>query len=398
MTNTLAKPTNVHTIAAHAGGAMDHDTGGVAPTIAPSVTFARNEAHELPDGRLYLRYQSENGEHVEKLLAQLEGGASALVFASGLAASTAVFMSMLRPGDVVVATRVMYFGVRHWLKNHCAQFGMKLVLVDGTDADALAQTVRTEKPKLVWIETPGNPMLDVVDIAATARVAHEVGALLCVDSTSATPVLTRPIALGADVVMHSATKYLNGHCDVLAGALVFARDDDAARAMATHRKETGAVLGPFEAWLLLRGMRTLPLRVERQSANALEVARWLSQRSRDDVLDVLYPGLPTHRNHDVAKTQMLTQGGAPAFGGLLSVRVTGGEERAMRVVKALQLFLRATSLGGVESFVEHRASVDGPDSTTPSDLLRLAIGIEDLRDLIDDLAQALERSRDAHER
>jgi cystathionine gamma-synthase len=384
---------SIDTLVAHAGGAMDHDTGGVAPTIAPSVTFARNDAHELPDGRLYLRYQSENGEHVERLLAQLEGGASALVFASGLAASTAVFLSILRPGDTVVATRVMYFGVRHWLKNHCAQFGMKLVLVDGTDGDAVAHMIRSERPKLVWIETPGNPMLDVVDIAATARVAREVGALLCVDSTSATPVLTRPIALGADVVMHSATKYLNGHCDVLAGALVFARDDNSARAVATHRKETGAVLGPFEAWLLLRGMRTLSLRVERQCANALAVATWLAARERNDVVEVLYPGLPTHRNHALAAAQMTLQGGAPAFGGLLSVRVAGGEERAMRVVKALRVFLRATSLGGVESFVEHRASVEGPDTTTPRDLLRLAIGIEDPRDLIDDLAQALDGTR-----
>jgi cystathionine gamma-synthase len=379
---------NVHTVAAHAGGAMDHHTGGVAPTIAPSVTFARNEAHELPDGRLYLRYQSENGEHCERLLAQLEGGAAALVFASGLAASTAVFMSLLRPGDTVVATRVMYFGVRHWLKNHCAHFGMKLVLVDGTDATAVEQAVRTERPKLVWIETPGNPMLDVVDIAATARVAHDVGALLCVDSTAASPVLTRPIALGADVVMHSATKYLNGHCDVLAGALVFARDDATFHAVATHRKETGAVLGPFEAWLLLRGMRTLPLRVERQSATALAVARWLAAQPASDVVEVLYPGLPTHRNHAVAVQQM-----SGAFGGLLSVRVAGGEARALAVVRALALFLRATSLGGVESFVEHRASVEGPDTTTPPDLLRLAIGIEHAQDLIDDLAQALAATR-----
>lgn len=372
---------------------MDHDTGGVSPSIAPSVTFARSAGHELPDGRVYLRYQSENGEHVEKLLAKLEGGAGALVFSSGLAASSAAFLSLLRPGDVVVATRVMYFGVRHWLKNHCAHFGMKLVLVDGTDADAVALAVRAEKPRLVWIETPGNPMLDVVDIKRAGEVAHEVGALFVVDSTAATPVLTRPIALGADIVMHSATKYLNGHCDVLAGALAFARDDDEARAIATHRKETGAVLGPFEAWLLLRGMRTLPLRVERQSANALEVARWLAQRPRDDVVDVLYPGLPTHRNHDVATAQMTTQRGVATFGGLLSVRVAGGEERALRVVSALNVFLRATSLGGVESFVEHRASAEGPDTATPRDLLRLSIGIEDARDLIDDLAQALDGTR-----
>lgn len=384
---------SVHTLAAHAGGAMDHDTGGVSPSIAPSVTFARNEAHELPDGRTYLRYQSENGEHVENLLRKLEHGAASLLFSSGLAASTAAFLTLLRPGDVVVATRVMYFGVRHWLKNHCANFGMKLVLVDGTDADAVAQAVRTERPKLVWIETPGNPMLDVVDIAATARVAREVGALLAVDSTAATPVLTQPLELGADIVMHSATKYLNGHCDVLAGALVFARDDDTFRAVSAHRKETGAVLGPFEAWLLLRGMRTLPLRVERQSKSALEIATWLATRAGSDVTHVLYPGLPTHRNHDVATRQMTMSNSTPAFGGLLSFRVAGGQERALRVVKTLQVFLRATSLGGVESFVEHRASVEGPDTTTPPDLLRLAIGIEDPRDLIDDLAQALSSTR-----
>lgn len=384
----MTKTKSIDTIAAHAGGAMDEGTGGVVPAIAPAVTFARNEAHELPDDRLYLRYHNENGEHVEKLLAQLEGGQHALVFSSGLAASAAVFLSILVPGDVVVATRVMYFGVRHWLKNHCARFGMKLVLVDGTDHVGVAHTIRQEKPRLVWIETPGNPMLDVVDIAATARVAHEVGALLAVDSTAATPVLTRPITLGADIVMHSATKYLNGHCDVLAGALVFARADAAAHAIAAHRKETGSVLGPFEAWLLLRGMRTLPLRVQRQCKSALEVATWLAARSRDDVVAVLYPGLPEHRNHAVAVDQM--SGG---FGGLLSFRVAGGEARAMNVVKALRVFLRATSLGGVESFVEHRASVEGPDTTTPRDLLRLAIGIEDAADLVDDLAQALDATR-----
>lgn len=387
MTNpSPPRPPSLATIAAHAGGAHHASSGGVVPALAPAVTFARDQHHQLPAGRMYLRDDNENGEHVEKLLATLEGGQHAKVFASGLAAAVAVFMATLRPGDAVVATRVMYFGVRHWLTGFCERFGMQLVLVDGTSAGALATAIATHKPRLLWLETPGNPTLDVVDIAAAAQAAHAVAALVVVDSTAATPVHTQPLALGADIVMHSATKYLNGHHDVLAGALVVAAGrgalvDDAWRAIGLHRKETGAVLGPFEAWLLLRGLRTLALRVERQSASALRIALWLAART--DVVEVLYPGLPSHKNHDVALRQM--HGG---FGGLLAFRL-GSEARALQVASAMKVFLRATSLGGVESFVEHRATVEGPETPTPRDLLRLAIGIEDPRDLVDDLAQAL---------
>ena len=357
-------------------------TGGVVPPIFPATTFARDEAYALVGGRMYLRDEGANAEHVEGLLATLEGGVAARVFPSGLSAAAAVFLSLCKPGCAVVAGRVMYFGVRKWLRQFAEQYGVKLVLVDGSDAPALAGAIEEAQPRVVWIETPGNPTLDVVDIAAAAEAAHRVGALLAVDSTAATPVHTQPLALGADLVMHSATKYLNGHSDVLAGALVAARADDAWARICAHRHDQGPVLGPFEAWLLLRGMRTLFLRVERQSASAAEIAECLV--SRTDVVEVLYPGLACHRNHDVAVRQM--RGG---FGGLVSVRV-GTAARALAVAGRLRVFVRATSLGGVESLVEHRASVEGPDSPTPPDLLRLSVGIEDPRDLVADLEQALD--------
>jgi cystathionine gamma-synthase len=314
-------------------------------------------------------------------LTKLEGGAACLTFASGMAAATAVFLA-LRPGDHVVAPHVMYWGLRNWLKNTAAERGLLVDFVDASATDALAAAVQPGRTKLIWIESPTNPTWAITDIAAAAGIAHGAGARLAVDSTVATPVLTRPIALGADIVMHSATKYLNGHSDVVAGALVAARHDDFWERIVAIRSGNGAILGSFEAWLLLRGMRTLHLRVERCCRTAQAIAERLVGHPR--IVAMLYPGLPDHPGHAVAARQM--HGG---FGGMLSIRVAGGERAAIAVAARVTVWKRATSLGGVESLIEHRASIEGPGSPAPPDLLRLSVGIEDAGDLIGDLERAL---------
>jgi cystathionine gamma-synthase len=314
------------------------------------------------------------------LLARLEGGAGALLFASGMAAATAVFRTLCRPGDHVVAQEVMYFGLRVWLRRFAAEWGVDLDLVDATRPAEIQRVLRPGKTRVVWVETPANPTWDVVDLAATAQLAHQAGALLAVDSTVPTPVHTRPIEHGADLVMHAATKYLNGHSDVLAGALVTARPGEPWEALHRHRHQDGACLGAFEAWLLLRGMRTLYPRVERQSASALELARRLEALPG---VRVLYPGLPSHPGHAVARRQM--SGG---FGGMLSIRL-GSREAALATAARLEVFVRATSLGGVESLVEHRQTAEGAETVSPPDLLRLSVGLEDVGDLWQDLAQAI---------
>jgi cystathionine gamma-synthase len=315
------------------------------------------------------------------VLTALEGGAATLLFSSGMAAAAAVFQSLPRDSHVV-APRVMYWGLRSWLKNFAEAWGIAVDFVDATSLDALRQAVRSGRTRLIWIETPANPLWSVTDIAGSAEIAHSAGALLAVDGTAATPVLTRPLALGADLVMHSATKYLNGHSDVIAGTLTAAREDAFWARLRTARSSGGAILGSFEAYLLLRGMRTLFPRVERACRSAQQIAEALSQNPR--VLDVLYPGLPRHPGHAVAARQM--SGG---FGGMLSMRVRGGAEAAIAAAARVEIWKRATSLGGVESLIEHRASVEGADSPAPPDLLRLSVGIEDPGDLIADLESAL---------
>jgi cystathionine gamma-synthase len=360
---------------------IDPVTGAVVPPLHTATTFARDAASYTPiGGRIYARDEAPSTEPAERLLTRLEGGADAMLFATGMAAAIAVFRTLLRPGDHMIAPEVMYFGLRGWLRRFAAQWNVELDLVDATRPDAIRGAVRPGQTRLIWIETPSNPMWDVVDIAAAARIAHDAGALLAVDSTVGTPVHTRPIEHGADLVMHAATKYLNGHTDVLAGALVTARKDDAWQALRTYRHDDGPVLGPFEAFLLLRGMRTLFARVERQSAAALELARRLS---RLPGVQVLYPGLPTHPNHDVALRQMT--GG---FGGMLSIRL-GSREAALAAIARTEVFVRATSLGGVESLIEHRHTAEGPTTISPPDLLRLSVGIEDVEDLWRDLEQAI---------
>jgi cystathionine gamma-synthase len=369
------------TMAAQALGWVDEQTKALIPPVHPATTFVRDPDNQYRSGYSYGRPTNPTFVQPEALLARLEGGAACLTFASGMAAATAVFLA-LKPGDHVVAPHVMYWGLRNWLKSSAEERKLVVDFVDAGATDALAAAVKPGRTKLIWIESPANPIWAITDIAAAAAIAHGAGARLAIDSTVATPLLTRPIELGADIVMHSATKYLNGHSDVVAGALVTARPDEFWERIATIRSGNGAILGSFEAWLLLRGMRTLHLRVERCCRTAQIIAeRFVGDRR---IAAVLYPGLPSHPGHAVAARQML--GG---FGGMLSIRVAGGESAAIAAAARVTVWKRATSLGGVESLIEHRASIEGPGSPAPGDLLRLSVGIEDAADLIGDLEQAL---------
>jgi cystathionine gamma-synthase len=376
------KPLAPETSAAQALHFIDTATGAIVPAIQPSTTFARDSDYALISAdHSYGRDQNPSYLAAEKLVATLEGADSALLFSSGMAAAMAVVQS-LEPGDHIVAPKVMYWGLRNWLVKFCAHWGLDLDLYDLADPAALAGCVKPGKTRLVWIETPCNPTWDVVDIAAASRVAHAAKAMLVVDSTVATPVLTRPIELGADIVMHSATKYLNGHGDVVAGVLATAKNDAFWERVSEVRSHGGAIAGSFEAWLLQRGMRTLYLRVRQASASAMSIASHFAGHPK--LTSVLYPGLASHPGHAVAKKQM--HGG---FGGMLSLRVKGGESAALAVATQCRVFIPATSLGGVESLIEHRYSIEGASSPIPKDLLRLSIGIEHVDDLIADLEQAL---------
>ena len=371
------------TLNAQALRQIDAGTGGLTPAIFPSTTYVRDkDDYALLDPRhSYGRDENPGFVVAEHVLARLEGGEAGLLFSSGMSAAMAIIQS-LQPGDRVVAPRIMYWGLRRWLIAFCGQWGLALDLFDPADPDALAQTVERGKTRVLWMESPCNPTWEVIDIAAAADIAHGIGATLVVDSTVATPVLTQPIRHGADLVVHSATKYLNGHCDVVAGAVVTARKDELWEDICHVRLHGGAILGTFEAWLLQRGMRTLFLRVHKASESALAIARHFEGHAA--LKAVLYPGLPSHAGHEIAKRQM--DGG---FGGMLSLRVKGDAEKALDIVKRCEVFTRATSLGGVESLIEHRYSIEGENSPIPEDLVRLSIGIEDVDDLIADLEQAL---------
>ena len=368
-------------VAAQALGWIDEKTRAISPAIQTATTYLRDEDNQFRSGRVYARADNPTFDQPEALLNHLEGGAGAALFSSGMAAATSVFLA-LKPGDHVVAPKVMYWALRHWLTGYATEWGLKVDLVDASDTAAIARAVQPGRTKLVWIETPANPTWLITDIAVAAEIAHRAGARLAVDSTTASPVLTQPISLGADIVMHSATKYLNGHSDVIAGALVTATDNDFWQRIKSVRKNGGAVLGTFEAWLLLRGMRTLFVRVPAACRGAQQIAGHFSGHAR--IEGVLYPGLPTAPGHQIAAKQM--SGG---FGGMLSLRIKGGEAAAIAVAARTQLWKRATSLGGVESLVEHRASAEGANSPAPVDMLRLSVGIEDAGDLIADLEQAL---------
>jgi cystathionine gamma-synthase len=377
MTKQLAP----ETVAAQAGGAIDRETGALVPPIHLATTFERDPDNRYSKGYVYSRPDNPLTRQIEEVLCRLEQGERAFVLGSGMAAATAVFLALDRPAHVV-APNVMYWALKKWLAEDAPSHGIRTTFVDATSLDSIRAAIEPGATRMIWIETPANPMWGITDIREAATMAHEAGALLAVDSTVATPVLTQPLTLGADVVMHSATKYLNGHSDVLAGAVVVARNDTFANRVARARAMLGTILGPMEASLLLRGMRTLHLRVRHQAATAAGIARHFAAHPRIEA--VLYPGLASDPGHAVALRQM-----QDGFGGMLSIRVKGGEESAIRTAANVKIWKRATSLGGVESLIEHRASIEGPGTPCPADLLRLSAGLEAQTDLIADLEQAL---------
>jgi cystathionine gamma-synthase len=372
---------HAETLAAQGMGRVADPYRDIVPPVYVSTTYERGADGAFPGGRIYSRADNPTYDQAEHLIATLEGAAAAMLFASGEAAAAAVFQA-LGPGAGVLAPRNMYWALRKWLLDFAAPWGIAVEFYENTSIDDLAAKARAQRPRLIWIETPANPTWDITDIAAASAIAREVGAIVAVDSTVATPLLTQPIALGAHIVMHSATKYLNGHSDVIAGALATATDDEFWQRARYIRGSGGAVPGPFEAWLLLRGMRTLHLRVEAASRNAHAIALRLHGHAK--LSHVLYPGLPSHPGHAIAVKQM--SGG---FGGMMSLRLKAGEEAAKTFTAKLRVFKRATSLGSVESLAEHRASVEGPGTQCPADLVRLSVGVEHLDDLIEDIKQAL---------
>ena len=367
------------TLAVHAAHGSDPATGAVAPPIYLSTTFERSADGSLPHGYLYSRDANPNRQALERVLAALEGGAAAAAFAAGQAATMAVFQS-LAPGDHVVLPASVYYGTKKLMDSVFGRWGLSVTSVDMRDAENVAGAL-TPKTRLVWVETPSNPLLAVADIARIAELARSAGAKCAVDNTWATPVGQRPLALGADLVMHSTTKYLGGHGDVMGGAIVAREDDEFFQRVRTVQTAGGAIAAPFDCWLVVRGIKTLPHRIRSHTANATRVATFLE--AHRNVEAVHYPGLTSHPGHAIAARQM------SAFGGMVSVQIRGGRDASLRVKSRVRVFTRATSLGGPESLVEHRASVEAPGSGTPDNLLRLSIGLEHPDDLIEDLDQAL---------
>jgi cystathionine gamma-synthase len=369
----------IETLTVHAGHRPDPATGAVAPPIHLTTTFARDAEGALPHGFIYARADNPTRRELEASLAALEGGETAIAFASGMAATAAVFQSML-PGEHVIAPQDAYYGTARLLREVMAAWGLESTLVDMRDPHAVAQAVRRET-RLIWIETPSNPTLAVTDIARVAAIARAAGARCVCDNTWATPILQRPLALGCDGVMHSTTKYLGGHSDLTGGALVLPADDEWAARLRTLQQLGGGVPSAFDCWLLMRGIRSLAWRMRGHCENAARVASFLASHEAVDV--VHYPGLAGDPGHAVAARQM------ERFGGMVSLEVKGGAEAALAVVRRVKLFTPATSLGGTESLIEHRASVEGPETRTPPGLLRLSIGLEHAEDLVGDLDQAL---------
>jgi len=367
------------TLTVHAGSEPREGTRDVAPPIHLATTFEHGPAGERPGGHIYIRESNPNGTRLSEALAAIEGGKEALVFASGLAAGAA-YLQAMPAGAHVIFPDDMYYGFRTIAREYLPRWRMTATELDMADLDAVRAAVRPET-KLIWAETPSNPLMKVVDLSALAEIAHAAGARLAVDGTFATPALQRPLELGADAVMHATTKYLGGHSDVQGGALVFREADDVFERAEKIRYILGAVASPFNSWLVLRGLRTLACRMERHSANGLAVARALE--SHPAVEAVHYPGLESHSGHAIARRQM------SGFGGMLSFRVKGGRDAAVRAASRVRVFVNATSLGGTESLIEHRASSEGPGSPTPQNLLRVSVGLEHPDDLIDDVRQAL---------
>lgn len=369
----------IETIAVHAGRKVEAGTGAVTPSIHLATTFERAPDGGYPQGYIYTRGGNPNRAMLEECLAALEGGVTAIAFSSGMAAIMSAFQA-LAPGDHVIAPKDVYHGTTRLLKEVMAPWGLDVTFVDMTDLAQVRGALRP-KTRLVWAETPSNPLLKLTDIAAVAKLAHDAGALCACDNTWGSPVLQRPLSLGADIAVHATTKYLGGHGDVMGGVAVFQKADGFCERVRKVQVNGGAVPSPFDCWLVMRGIRTLPLRMRAHSKNALQVAQFLSDHPK--VSAVHYPGLASHPGHILAMKQM------DLFGGMLSFQVRGGRRAAMSVAAKARIFTRATSLGGTESLIEHRASIEGPETTTPDDLLRLSIGLEHPNDLVEDLVQAL---------
>ncbi|MBV8434324.1 MAG: aminotransferase class I/II-fold pyridoxal phosphate-dependent enzyme [Candidatus Eremiobacteraeota bacterium] len=367
------------TLAVHAGRGIDPATGALTLPLHLSTTFERDPDGRYTRGYHYSREGNPVRDALERCLAELEGGAEAMAFPSGMAAAFGVLQT-LRPGDRIVCARDTYFGVRDLLIDYFPQWGIDAEFVDANDARALHASC-TPPTKLVWVETPSNPLIEIIDIAVAAEVAHGAGALLVAENTFATPAVQRPFEHGADIVVHSVTKYLSGHSDVLAGAVVFKEGNECRRRVRDFQLFAGSVLDPFDAWLTLRGIATLPLRMRAHCDNALAVARFL--RDHPAVARVYYPGLEDDAGHAVAKKQMR------GFGGMLSFEIRGGRDEAFAMLARLKLIARATSLGGTHSLIEHRASIEGAHTRAPESLIRLSAGIEHPDDIVADLQQAL---------
>jgi cystathionine gamma-synthase len=369
----------LETLAIHAGQSPDPSTSAVSQPIHLSTTFEREADGSFPNGFIYTRSENPNRKSLETLLATLEGGHSAAAFASGSAAAGAIFRA-LRPGDHAIVPDDMYWGIRKLLLQVFVPWGLEISTIDMSDTQLVKNAIKPNT-KLIWIETPSNPMLKITDIAAVSKLAKSVGATVACDNTWTPPDMQNVFELGADLVLHATTKYLAGHSDVLGGAVVTKEASEFWERIVFMQRNEGAVPSPFDCWLTLRGIKTLPYRMRGHCDNAQHLASWLDKHPR--VEKVYYPGLASHTGHAVAKAQMKT------FGGMMSFQIRGSEADTMTVAGKLQLITRATSLGGVESLIEHRASIEGPTSNTPKNLLRFSVGLEHIDDLIADLDQAL---------
>jgi cystathionine gamma-synthase len=368
----------IETLAVHAGQTIDLATGAVSPPIHLSTTFERDVEGGYSRGFMYTRNNNPNRQALEKGISALEGGSSAAAFASGTGATMSILQA-LAPGDHVLAHIDAYYGTSRLLREIFLRWGLEADFIDMSDLTAVKKALQP-KTKLAWMETPSNPLLKIVDLAAVAQIVHQGGAICVCDNTWA-PVLQRPFDVGTDLILHSTTKYFGGHCDVAGGIVVSKVENEFFERVRSIQYVGGAVPSPFDCWLILRGVRTLPWRMRAHSENAMNVAQFLAQHPK--VESAHYPGLPSHSGHDIAQKQM------SMYGGMLSFEVKGGREAAMNVAAKTKIFTRATSFGGVESLIEHRASIEGPGSTSPEGLLRLSIGLENADDLTEDLDQAL---------
>jgi cystathionine gamma-synthase len=380
MSKNSNKFMRIETLAVHAGHRIDPATGAVAPPIYLSTTFERQADGSYPQGYNYIRDNNPNREALETSVSELEGGVAAVAFSSGSAATMSVFQA-LSPGDHVIAPLDAYSGTSSLLREIFTPWNLSVTFVDMTNPTEVQQALQPNT-QLVWVETPSNPMLKITDIAKISDIAHQANALCVCDNTWATPIAQSPLKRGADLVVHATTKYLGGHSDVMGGVAIAKVEDDVFKRIKKIQTTGGAVASPFDCWLILRGIQTLPYRMRGHSENALKIATFLSEHPKVEA--VHYPGLKQHPGHEIAASQM------QLFGGMLSFQVKGGQEMAFAVAAKLKIFTRATSLGGVESLIEHRASVEGAKTKTPENLLRVSVGLEHPDDLIEDLAQALE--------